>query len=447
MISYDFFKKSDSVYFIGIGGISMSSLASYCHFIGKKVSGSDKTDGEMTKKLRTIGVTVYIGHRAEHIKDCDFVVVTSACDENNPEYVRANELGLPIIKRSEFLGLILSNYKKTIAVSGCHGKTTTTSMITKIFYDAKKFPTAFIGGETEEFSNFLYGGKNYAVAEACEYKKNFLNIKADMAVITNIDTDHLDSYKTMENLERAFTEFAKNGVSVINADDYRVKRLNLPNSVTYAIKENAMYRAVNLKEKNGRYQFTLYAYGIKKGIIKLSVTGKYNVYNALAAATVALENKIDFSVVKKSLFKFSSVKRRMEELGKIGKATVFADYAHHPSEIKALLSSVDKDTLVVFQPHTYSRTKILMDDFLCVLSAVEKLIIYKTYPAREEYDKKGDAQTLYGELNKNTYGEVYYADTIKKLKLSINRFSADKIIFVGAGDIYDVAKELLTQKK
>lgn len=448
------FKLTDyiSVHFIGIGGVSMSALAKYCLSQGYIVSGSDRTPSPETEELKKLGATVFYGHSAKNVNGAGLAVYTSALSEDNPELVAAKKKGIPVIKRSFLLGNILKKYKKSIAVSGSHGKTTVTAMLTDIFVKNESDPAAFIGGDYPPVGNFRLGSGDVAVAEACEYKKNFLDIKPYAAVVLNIDDDHKDSFNGEADEIAAFSSFIGNSLAVINADDKNAAKLFNSATVNFGIDSPASYTARRLSEEKGFYSFDLYAFGKKRGEIKLKIRGKHNVYNALAAFAAADIFGVPFATIKSSLEDFGGVKRRNEFLGKIRGSACFADYAHHPSEISALLDSYkDERVTVVFQPHTYSRTKYLKEEFVKALSAAEKAVIYKTYPARENYDEAGDGKRIYEGLRKEK-GEdfAFYADSPDSLFKELYAITADSpdnvLLFVGAGDIYSVAKALCEKR-
>ena len=439
-----FFYDFKQIHFIGIGGASMSGLAKYCMTKGFSVSGSDKTVSNETKKLAALGAKVFKGHVAENVKNARLVVYSSAVSADNPELVFAKKHGLPVLKRSELLGEILSLHGRTVAVSGSHGKSTTTAMIAEILIAAKFNPTVFLGGERKTFGNCRVGGTDYAVAEACEYKRNFLDIHPDVAVILNIDNDHVDTYKNMDEAVNAFSLFAKNSLSVINADDKYARKVFNSSTVTFGVKNLAVYKAKYISKSECR-SFTAYAYGKRLGRIDLKVAGVHNVYNALAAVACASELKIPFSVIKSALDSFDGIKRRNEYLGEFCGAKCFADYAHHPTEIRAALDGARDKVLVVFQPHTYSRTAALMSDFVAALSKAYGVIIYKTYPAREKFSAAGDGKRLFETLQKSGKSNVAYAGSYVSLKKELKKRAAefDRILFLGAGDIYEIAKKCL----
>ena len=419
----------------------MSAIAKWLIKENSLVSGSDINKNDMFIELENLGVKIFIGHAKENIlsNDIDLVIYNSAINEENIELKTAKELNIPIVKRSEFLGGIINLYKNKIGISGCHGKTTVTAMLTHVFDKEGLNPTSFIGGEDNVYSNFLGGDRNFIIFEACEFKKNFLDFNSDLAVVLNMDNDHLDSYSSFDEIVKTYNEFSKNALLIYNADDKNCLKLQNQSFISFGIENKCMYMAENLKEKEGKYSFNLYEYGRNLGRICLNIVGKHNVYNALATIAVARKYQISFDKIKKALKEFTGVKRRNEFLGEFNGKKIYADYAHHPTEIKAVLKSINQDFLIVFQPHTYSRTKNLMQDFVEAFKEVENLIIYSTYSAREEYQKEGSAFSLYEHLNK----KVLYADNKDNLKDLIINCNKKSVMFLGAGDIYDIAKEIV----
>ena len=448
-----------SLHFIGIGGVSMSALAKYCLNNGVIVTGSDRVRSEFSRDAEAAGVTVYYDHSKNNLSGALAVVYTSAISEDNVELVEAKRRGIPVIKRSELLGAILNKHEKSVAVSGCHGKTTTTAMLTEIFVKAKKDPTAFIGGNYPPFGNFRQGDGRYAIAEACEYRKNFLDLTPSVAVVLNIDDDHKDSFRGLRDETEAFSHFISGSLAVINADDKYAEKLFNACTVTFGIESRANFTAKRITENCGAYSFDFYAYGRKKGRVKLKIRGRHNVYNALAALAVSDISGIPFSASKSALEAFAGVKRRNERIGTFCGRECIADYAHHPTEIVALLNSYrEEKPVVVFQPHTYSRTKYLLPEFVSALTRAEKVVIYKTYPAREKFDEDGSAERLYRELKAKEREKVdfnaYYASSPEKLKEVLSATDVlgteenkGKILFVGAGDIYEIALNLTEKVK
>jgi len=401
MKNLDFISNYKAFFFVGIGGVSMSGLANFLIDKGYKISGSDHSRSNLTEKLENRGAKIYYKHSSKNLNGVDVVVYSSAINETNPELKRARELGLKIIKRSELLSAIMKEYKKSVAISGCHGKTTTTAMLSEIFISAGLDPTVFLGGEYSYFGNYRKGDSEYAVVEACEFRKSFLDLSPKISVVLNIDNDHMDSYNGMSDLVDSFKCFVGDNLSVINADDKYAEYISNCTTVTFGIKSPANYYAKDIRRGKNGYSFTACAYAKAYGRINLKVLGKHNIYNALCAFAVSDLMGINFKDIKRGLENFYGVKRRNEYLGEKFGLKWFADYAHHPTELKASIeafSSAGKDFVTVFQPHTYSRTERLMHDFIEALKPVKNLIVYKTYPAREKFNYKGSAKTLYDNL-------------------------------------------------
>ena len=442
------FLNFKNYYLSGIGGISMSALAKYLLSIGKKVIGSDLKSCDLTDELEFLGVKIDYTQSGKYLDESYAFVYSSAISQDNAEMVKAKELGLPIIKRSELLGNICSNFPLSIGVSGSHGKTTTTAMIAQILISGKYLPTVFLGGESVEFGNFYNGGGNIVLAEACEYKKNFLNIRPKISTVLNIDNDHLDSYVDLNEEVAVFEKFIKGSIAVINADDVKANGIFSNAKVSFGINNQANFTARRITERQNGISFSVYQSGILIDRINLRLKGKHNVYNALCAIAVCSVIKVPFKTIKKGLEDYRGVKRRNELIFCKDGLQIFADYAHHPSEIYSLIETYKKEidsTLFVFQPHTYSRTEILMSEFLEVLSKCKNLIIYKTYPARERYSYKGSAMKLFCNLSNSGIKHLMFfneeEDLSKEILSETKKYS--KIIFVGAGDIYSVAKKIV----
>ena len=440
------------VHFVGVGGVSMSALAEFSLRRGKSVSGSDRASSNLTDRLKKLGAKIYLGHAKENVYGADLVVYSSAICSSNPEIEYAILHKIPLVKRSEFLGAILTKFKHVIAVSGCHGKTTTTAMISSVLIASGRNPTVFLGGESLEYGNFRQGSNEFAVVEACEYQQNFLDLYHTLSVVLNVDKDHLECYRDFEHLQQCYVDFCSNTVKVVGVDNIKKEQLTY-SAITFGTLYRARYTARNLECVGGKYSFDLYDFSYNCGRINLNIFGIHNVYNALATASVCFYYGINFSAIKVALENFKNAKRRMEEVGEICSTQAVCDYAHHPEEISKTVNAlrqVGDKTLFVFQPHTYSRTKSLMNEFVDVLKQIDGLIIYKTYPAREKYDKKGGAKTLYYKV-KQCNSSIKYADSKKSLGLMIKESllgqEYKRICFLGAGDIYQVAKRLCEDKK
>ncbi len=431
--------KYDSFYFIGIGGVSMSGLAKYFLSEGKRVGGCDITANEYTNELTEKGAEISIGCRQDSVKEYDLVVYTDAIRENDYRLCEAKELGKNIISRGQLLYEVSRSFKKVIAVSGCHGKTTCCAMLAHIFASAGKKFAAHIGGSDSEFDNFYSGGKDFFVTEACEYKKNFLLLKPDIAVILNSGADHLECYGSEEALKEAYLQFADSADVVVSL--YR--DLPLSYGLTFGYDKSADYYAKNIKSTGGAYSFTACEGGVELGTVSLNVYGKHNVLNAVAATAAARSAGIPFEFIKDGLLSFTGVERRFENIGNVSGAVCIADYAHHPDEIRAVIRTAKKmcsgKLYVVFQPHTYSRTKNLFKQFIKVLAPLNNLLIFKTFAAREYYDDAGSALTLSQSVKKSSYGDdvADIADFISRAR------EGDMVLFLGAGDIYFIAKNLV----
>lgn len=439
-------KKNFKVHFIGIGGVSMSSLAKYLLRAGFKVSGSDSVSSEYTDDLIKLGAKVFIGHDGKNLGEADIVVYNSAIGEQNAELSLARSSGLFVISRAELLSMIAENFAQTVGVSGCHGKTTVTCMLAHIYKCAGERFTAHIGGKDRSLGNFYYTGNNTLISEVCEFKKNIDLFTPTYGICLNTDLDHLDSYEGEEDLKNSYFSFLKRAKrAVIFQGDKNLKTYDGQNAVTFGWDENADYYPVSVEEEGGKYAFTLMKRGEKCFTVKLGVYGRHNVINAVAAAACAFEGGVSSEAIKKGLAKFTGTERRFEKIGKIDGATVVADYAHHPEEIAAAINTAKSltkgRTVVVFQPHTYSRTLFLKDKFIEVLSGVEDLILYKTYPAREEYIYGGSAYDLYVSLSKRGF---YAADPDALMGIIRARVRKNDLVLVlGAGDIYETVKRRL----
>ncbi|MDE6597198.1 MAG: UDP-N-acetylmuramate--L-alanine ligase [Clostridia bacterium] len=431
--------KYDSFYFIGIGGVSMSGLAKYFLSEGKKVGGYDAAENQYTEELKSMGAQISIGEEQDSVKDYSLIVYTDAIKENDYHLCEAKKLSKNIISRGQLLYEVSRSFKKVIAVSGCHGKTTCCSMLAHIFAAAGKKFTAHIGGSDSEFTNFYSGGKDFFITEACEYKKNFLLLKPDIAVILNSGADHLECYGSEQALTEAYLRFANSAVVAVSL--YRDLPINFGYSFGYD--KCADYFAKKIQSTGGAYSFTAYEGAEELGEISLNVYGKHNVLNAVAAIAAARSAGIQFEFIKDGLNSFTGVERRFENIGSINGAVCIADYAHHPEELRAVIRTAKKICLgklyVIFQPHTYSRTKNLFSQFVKVLAPLNNLLIFKTFAAREYFDDSGSALTLSQSVKKSHYG-----DDMRDISEFISKAGeGDMVLFLGAGDIYFIAKNLI----
>ncbi len=426
-------------YFIGIGGVSMSALARLLHDRGAKVRGSDDTGSELTSKLCACGIPVHIGS-GEKITE-ETVVYTGAIAEGHPQLKAARDAKKRLIGRAELLGMVASSFPHVLSVAGCHGKTTTSSMLAHIFLRGERPFTSHIGGEDLALGNYTSTGGDYFITEACEFKRSFLSLRSELAVILNCDRDHTDCYLSQEELTGAYRAFAANSQRVIvNADDLVARKI--PHALSFGLYAGDI-RAENFRSVGEKYSFTVTERGIPVIRVRLSVVGKVHVYNALAAYSAARLYGFTAEEIARGLENFKGVKRRFELVGTLCGAPVVCDYAHHPREIAATLETARRlsegAVRVVFQPHTYTRTRDLMEGFVQALRTAENPIIYKTYAAREPFDPAGSAVALAGRIAGARYSQTP-EQLLRRLKKDIGE--GDMVLALGAGNIYDVMRGL-----
>lgn len=454
MINFD---SINHVHFIGIGGIGNSAIAEILLEKNIKVSGSDIKSSAITDNLINQGASISIGHKAENITTPDIVVYSSAIGESNVEFVNAKEKDIPLMNRAEILGELISTYDTSIAVSGTHGKTTTTSMITCILKDLNIEPTALVGGNLEAIKgNVLKGTGQVILTEACEYKENFLNLNPTYGIILNIEEDHLDYFDDLEHIIEAFVKFSKNipkeGALIVNNDDYNTKRIHQyvdAKVITIGITQKSDYQAKNITfDDFSNPTFDIFYQDELVTKCSLKVPGMHNIYNALSAIALTSLFEEDISIIAEKISNFSGVHRRFEYLGKYNDAFIVDDYAHHPTEIKATLSTTKKlDTekiICVFQPHTYSRTKELLLEFATAFSDADEVIITDIYAAREENTYNISSEDLVNELQKEKKNiklikELDDCESYLKEHINPNEI----VIFCGAGNIRSVGENLV----
>ena len=454
------FEEPIHVHFIGIGGISMSGLAEILLEEGFTISGSDAKQSALTDSLAQKGATIYIGQKASNLSIRPALVVyTAAIREDNEEFKAAVDAGIPMLSRAELLGQIMDNYEKSIAVAGTHGKTTTTSMISQILLVAKADPTISVGGILEAIGgNIRVGGSEVFITEACEYTNSFLHFHPKYSIITSVEAEHLDFFKDIDDIRRSFHEFAGNtahdGVLIINGQIAALDQItnNLSCSVTtYGLCENDDFYAKNITYNDhacGTY--TLMHKTEDLGTVSLSVPGRHNVSNSLAAIALCLNLGLPLDVIKKGLIQFGGTKRRFEYKGTKNGITVIDDYAHHPTEVAATLTAARNyphgRIICVFQPHTYSRTKAFLSDFARVLSMADIVVLADIYAAREKNTIGISSKDLLAELQKNGQESYYFPsfDEIEKF-LSEKCINNDLLITMGAGDVYLIGEHLLQQ--
>ena len=450
--------KIKKIHFIGIGGISMSALADILVTRGFEVSGSDFKESDITKELASKGAKIFIGQRASNITpDTGLVVYTAAIKEDNPELMQVKKLGIPLLTRAEFLGFLMKHYDMPICISGTHGKTTTTSLISQIFLDAGKDPTVMVGGMLPAIGgNLRIGNSEYFITEACEYTNSFLSFFPKIGIILNVKADHLDFFKDLEDIRHSFREYAmllpEEGTLIINEEieelPYFTDDLKC-SVITFGFSENADYSAQNISyDEFACGGYDLYKQGDFVCRVSLSITGSHNISNSLAAVAAADLCGIAPYEAAASLKAFGGVDRRFQVLGKTGGVTIIDDYAHHPDEITATLSAALKyphnKLYLVFQPHTYSRTKALMGEFAKALSAADVIILSDIYAAREKDDLGISSKTLLCEISK-LKKECYYFPTFDEIEnfLLENCNPGDLLITMGAGDVDIIGKKLL----
>ena len=424
----------------------MSALAKFLSVCGYEVSGCDGVRGEETETLAFYGVRVYIGadQSRKELCEADAVIYTDAIPLEHEELKKAREEGKILYTRAELLALICEEFPNVIAVAGSHGKTTCTSMCAHIMKNALVPFTAHIGGEDADFGNFCTTGEEYFLTEACEYKKNLLKIDADVGVLLNIDRDHMECYEDFDDLKNCFRAYCKRSrVAFVCADDENC--LSLGDFSNFGIKNSlADYRATEIRNCGEKYSFTVEEYGKAICRVRLNAIGRCNVYNALAAFAATRSYGFDEKEIAKGLETFTAVKRRFEKVGSYHGASFICDYAHHPKEILSTVATAEGicrgNLYVVFQPHTYSRTRLLMREFVDALRLIKNLMIYKSYPAREKYDEEGSAETL-----SQNVGNCLYAENVYVLKTWLKKTvkEGDIVLFLGAGDIYYAAQYAL----
>lgn len=455
------FKHPIRVFFVGIGGISMSGLAQILASEGFTVSGSDRSESPATRELEASGIKVMIGQRAENITDdIDLAVFTAAIHPDNPEYIAVHEKGIPSLSRAELLGQLMRNYRLPVAVSGTHGKTTTTSMLSEILLAADVDPTLSIGGNLPDIGgNVRIGNSSFFVAEACEYTNSFLHMFPGIGIILNIEEDHLDFFKDLDDIRHSFRRFARlipaDGALVINAgiENYEEIARDLPcETITFSLEPGADYYPSDIVcDEWGHPSFTLHSPARFGGEsrISLHVPGMHNIGNALAAVAAADRLGISRSAAVKGLSAFSGTDRRFQYKGVKNGFTIIDDYAHHPTEIEATLSaakSCPHDRIIcVFQPHTYSRTKSLLDGFARALSLADIVILADIYAARETDTLGVSSQTLQEEIRKLGHNCLYFP-TFSEIEnyLLANCRKNDLVITMGAGNVDEIGKNLLS---
>ena len=453
------YNKTKHIHFVGIGGIGMSGIAELLLNLGYRVSGSDLRSSDITRRLETLGGTVYEGHRGESIAGADVVVASSAVTRTNPEVAAAYDQQIPVIQRAEMLAELMRLKKYGIAIAGSHGKTSTTSLVAAILAEADMDPTVVVGGKVDCLggSNARLGTGEFLVAEADESDGSFLKLAPVIEVITNIDLEHLDYYRDLEHIKETFLEFIGKipfyGVAILCLDNANIAGL-LPQiqrrKITYGLTEQADLHAAKISVQGRSSEFTVYFKGVELGRVRRNSPGRHTIYNTLAAIAVALELEIEFPVIARALAGFEGVQRRLQVKGEEKGVLVIDDYGHHPTEIRATLDAVrdgwpDRRLVVAFQPHRYTRTKGLFDEFATAFYRADILVLTDIYAASEEPIDGVSSQSLLKAIKQHGQRQAEYHAELATLPLYLAEIACDGdlVLTLGAGNIVGVGEELL----
>ncbi len=451
------------IHFIGIGGISMSSLAEILLSQGKTVTGSDSVKSATTDKLEAMGIKVLLGQKAENITDdIDIVVYTVAVREDNPELVAAKNSGAAVLDRGELVGMLMLDYKYPVSVAGTHGKTTTSSLVTEIFLQADLNPTVSIGGMLPSINgNYKVGSNDYFILETCEYFDSFLKFNPHSAIILNVDKDHIDYFKNLDNIYKSFNKFAQripqNGFIVINKDIPRfnevIDKVKAP-VITYGKDNTSQWYPTDISfNELGFAKYTANYMNEKIAEIQLRIPGEHNVFNSLAAFALAYNYGLDKNSIIKGIYNYTGTDRRFQHKGSFNGITVVDDYAHHPTEISATINSarsMDINKLwIVFQPHTYSRTKALLDEFAAALSKADKVVLADIYASREKDTGIINSRDLADKIKAFGTDVTYCQGPLSEVEKYVrdNCPSGSLLITMGAGDVFKVGENLVINNK
>ena len=452
-------KKYKNIHMIGIGGVSMSGIAAILKNLGFNVTGSDMFNSETVQELKNKEIKVSIGHNLEYVANSDVVVYSAAIKKDDPEMLDAHRLNIPTIERADFLGKITRCYKDTICISGTHGKTTTTSMVSLAFIEALKDPSIQVGAHLNAINgNYLVGNSEHFIIEACEYVESFLKFSPKAEIILNIDNDHLDYFKTFDNIKNAFIKYVKllpdDGILVINGDDKNcldLEQYTNAKVTSYAIdNKNADFYADNIVfDNDGFASFDVYHKDNLFGHFSLSVPGKHNILNALACICLCVDYSIEVPYIQSALKKFTGAHRRFEFKGKINNnISVYDDYGHHPTEIVATTNSLKNKTYneswVIFQPHTYSRTKNLLDDFANALLNFDHIIVLDIYAAREKNTYNISSKDLVDRINSLGKTALYIPDFDECVSFVKSHVKPNDVVMtLGAGTVTQIGSMLV----
>ncbi len=456
------YKKTKHIHFVGIGGIGMSGIAELLLNLGYTVSGSDLSASGITTNLEKLGGRIFIGHHGESIDGADVVVTSSAIDPENPEVIAARDHSIPVIKRAEMLAELMRLKKFGIAIAGSHGKTSTTSMVSWMLYHAQLDPTIVVGGKVDSLGgNAKLGEGEFLVAEADESDGSFLKLAPVIEVVTNIDLEHLDYYQDLDHIKQSFLDFIDKvpfyGAVILCLDDKNIADI-LPHigkrTISYGLTSQADVFAEGIYFSDGRVHFTVKHGTEILGDIDITPPGRHHVYNALAAVCVGLEIEIPFRVVQEALKSYQGVQRRMQLKGKVGGITVVDDYGHHPTEIKATLGAIkeawpDKRLVVAFQPHRYSRTKALYEEFRTCFHQADFLVMTDIYAASEKPIDGISSEKLLIDIKQHGQRHTLYIDTVKAVPEKVKEIlqEGDLFLTLGAGNIVAAGEQLLKSLK
>lgn len=451
-----YIQKKEKIHLIGIGGVSMRSLAELLLTKGVPVTGSDRQNTEATRHLEALGAVISYEHKAENVEGTALVIRTAAVHDDNPEVIRAYEKNIPVMERAQAWGSVMEDYQQVVCIAGTHGKTTSTSMLTLMMMQAKLDPTVMVGSHLPAIDGTLrIGGMNYFIAESCEYCNSFLQFPPTIAVVLNIEADHLDFFKDIDDIIHSFHTFCtrtpENGLVVVNADDENAMRcmVGLNRTIrTFGLCETADVRAIDIQEKNGYYRFTVLVKDKPYAHVSLSVPGRHNMLNALACCAAAEFLGMSGEDAEKGLHTFAGSSRRFQLIGKMANgATVVDDYAHHPSEMCATLAAARqmnfKRIICAFQPHTYTRTKALFPDFVHALQQCDIALLAPIYAAREKNTIGISSRDLMEQIpNAKAF------DTFEEIAAYLRKEAQpdDLILTMGAGNINEVGEMLLSPK-
>jgi UDP-N-acetylmuramate--alanine ligase len=451
------FNQFRIIHFTGIGGIGMSGIAEVLHNLGYDITGSDIRESDTTLRLRELGIKIFIGHDEANVQDAHVVVTSSAVSNTNPEVIAARGRGIPVIPRAEMLAE-LGRLKYGILVAGAHGKTTTTSLIATILGEGGLDPTVVIGGKLKAMgSNARLGQGEYLVAEADESDGSFLKLSPTIAIITNIDREHMEYFKNIENLKAAFVEFINKvpfyGVSIICKENEYTREI-IPQikrrALTYGLSHDSDMNARNIRHEGGGTSFEVIFKGQSLGLFTLPVPGVHNVLNSLAAILTAIELKVPLEKIRNGLAGFGGIQRRFEFKGEAKGIRVYDDYGHHPMEIRAALKAArecfpDRRIIVIFQPHRFTRTRDLMDDFALSFGAIDRLYLMDIYAASEVPIEGISSETLLEKMKSVGVENVTHISCREELvKRALGDLEPDDVLMsLGAGDVYKIGEEIL----